>query len=358
MTPAAQHRGAAPPIQRKVSANGSAIALPPQVISLAQLGGQPLPEAVRQKMEQVFGARFGDVRVHVGTQAAALGAHAFTQGSHIHFAPGRYDPTSPHGQRMLGHELAHVVQQRAGRARNPFGSGVAVVHDSALEAEAERLSLRIATIPSRPPLPTVQRTVSLPSGQRAAAHAGGVAQPGLKGALAGLVSGVWSTWNFGWPAVIAGGLAGGIAGYFAGDMVSAKVSPFQPTGARKDNASTQAALEGLRDDKVISGASLMGVIPAGTRDVWKPEARLKVGFRFEWKDSSGKDWHVHGHEPDPSRSGTSSNAANHWTVRIYNGDGEYLLNERFDCSQKKTGEWKDWSKSKAHIARTHIKLAA
>src|SRR5690606_27769182 len=63
-----------------------------------------------------------------------------------------YNPHSAHGQRLLGHELAHVVQQRAGRVRNPFGSGTAVVQDPALEAEAERMGVRAvqAMLPAAP----------------------------------------------------------------------------------------------------------------------------------------------------------------------------------------------------------------
>ena len=38
-----------------------------------------------------------------------------------------------------------MVQQRAGRVRNPLGAGVAVVQDPALEAEAERMGLRAAS---------------------------------------------------------------------------------------------------------------------------------------------------------------------------------------------------------------------
>lgn len=90
-------------------------------------------------MEAVLGANFSDVRIHVGPEASAIGAIAFTWGSDIHFAPGQYNPHTPHGQFLLGHELTHVVQQRAGRVPNPFGSGVAVVQDHALEAEADRL---------------------------------------------------------------------------------------------------------------------------------------------------------------------------------------------------------------------------
>ncbi len=123
--------------------NGTAFPLPAGFDLGAGRPGQPLPPAVQRKMESVFGASFADVRVHVGPQAAAIGAMAFTFGSSIYFAPGQYEPHGPHGQRLLGHELTHVVQQRSGRVRNPFGSGVAVVQDPGLEAEAERMSLRV-----------------------------------------------------------------------------------------------------------------------------------------------------------------------------------------------------------------------
>ena len=102
-------------------------------------GGWPLPRDVMSKMETALGANFSDVRIHVGPEAASIGAIAFTWGSDIHFSPGQYNPHTPHGQFLLGHELTHVVQQRAGRVSNPFGSGVAVVQDQALEAEADRL---------------------------------------------------------------------------------------------------------------------------------------------------------------------------------------------------------------------------
>jgi ribosomal protein S18 acetylase RimI-like enzyme len=108
-------------------------------------GGWPLPRDVQAKMEAALGANFSDVRVHVGPEASAIGALAFTWGSDLHFAPGQYNPHTPHGQFLLGHELAHVVQQRAGRVANPFGSGVAVVQDHALEAEADRLGRMAST---------------------------------------------------------------------------------------------------------------------------------------------------------------------------------------------------------------------
>ena len=140
------------PVASQVSSAGSlrrtGVALQPklhpgvetfQVSLQPKAGGWPLPKEVQAKMEAALGADFSDVRVHVGPEVGAIGAIAFAWGSNIHFAPGYYSPHTPHGQQLLAHELAHVVQQRAGRVRNPYGSGVAVVQDQALEAEADRL---------------------------------------------------------------------------------------------------------------------------------------------------------------------------------------------------------------------------
>jgi ribosomal protein S18 acetylase RimI-like enzyme len=113
-------------------------------LGLTSGGGQPLPDAVRSQMEAALGADFSGVRVHVGPQAERIGAIAFTLGSDVYFAPGRYQPDTMQGQQVLGHELAHVMQQRAGRVRNPLGAGMAVVQDRALEAEADRLGHRAA----------------------------------------------------------------------------------------------------------------------------------------------------------------------------------------------------------------------
>jgi|GEM_PF-6268574 len=106
--------------------------------------GKRMPQTIQARMESVFGTSFGDVRIHEGPEAASIGAFAFTQGSSIFFAPGQYNPNTPGGQRLLGQQLAHVVQQRSGRVRNPFGAGMAVVHDPLLKAEAEMMGSRAA----------------------------------------------------------------------------------------------------------------------------------------------------------------------------------------------------------------------
>jgi hypothetical protein len=127
-------------IQRKTSPGVEAFQVPLRQKS----GGLPIPDQVRAKMETAFGADFSDVRVHVGQEAASLGAIAYTWGTNIHFAPGQYNPNTIQGQKLLGHELWHVVQQRSGRVSNPFGGGVAVVQDHALEAEADRMGIKAA----------------------------------------------------------------------------------------------------------------------------------------------------------------------------------------------------------------------
>ncbi len=131
-------------------ARGNAFQVPSSVNLASPGGGRPLPPTVRQKMESVFNTDFSDVRVHVGPQAQQIGAIAYTLGSNLYFAPGQYNPMSSNGQRLLGHELTHVMQQRAGRVRNPFGSGVAVVQDPGLEAEADLMGMRAAMAPMNP----------------------------------------------------------------------------------------------------------------------------------------------------------------------------------------------------------------
>jgi hypothetical protein len=116
-----------------------AFAVDPAQIGLVSGGGHPLPDALRGKMEAALSAEFSAIRVHVGPQPARIGAIAFTIGTDLYFAPGRYQPDTIQGQQLLGHELAHVIQQRQGRVRSPTGSGIAVVQDRALEAEADRL---------------------------------------------------------------------------------------------------------------------------------------------------------------------------------------------------------------------------
>jgi hypothetical protein len=76
--------------------------------------GVPLPMRERRYFERRVGADLGGVRVHTETSTATrLGARAFAAGRDIGFAPGEWAPDGAEGRRLLGHELAHVVQQGA-----------------------------------------------------------------------------------------------------------------------------------------------------------------------------------------------------------------------------------------------------
>ena len=97
--------------------------------------GTPLLPTTRVQMERALATDFGDIRVFQGPRAGALHARAYAQGNELHFAPGEYRPGTPDGDRLIAHELAHVVQQRAGRV-----AGNGVVDDAMLEAEADRAS--------------------------------------------------------------------------------------------------------------------------------------------------------------------------------------------------------------------------
>ena len=58
------------------------------------------------------------VRIHTGAKAAksanAVNALAYTVGHDIVFGAGQFAPATPNGRRLIGHELAHVVQQSGG----------------------------------------------------------------------------------------------------------------------------------------------------------------------------------------------------------------------------------------------------
>ena len=87
-------------------------------------GGRPLPARVRDFFEPRFGSDLSDVRVHTGADAAeaakAFAARGYAVGRHLVFGAGQFAPGTPAGDRLLAHELAHVV----------YGAHEPVVHRS------------------------------------------------------------------------------------------------------------------------------------------------------------------------------------------------------------------------------------
>jgi len=97
-------------------------------------------------MESRFGHDFSRIRVHADApadeSARALHAHAYSVGSDVVFAQGRYAPRTTEGTRLLAHELTHSVQEQ----RHPADVGaVATISESAdtTEREADRVAERV-----------------------------------------------------------------------------------------------------------------------------------------------------------------------------------------------------------------------
>ncbi|HKP51307.1 MAG TPA: DUF4157 domain-containing protein [Chloroflexia bacterium] len=88
---------------------------PPIVHEVLRSPGQPLDSGVRGLMEPRFGHDFSRVRIHSGPTAEQsardLNANAYTVGHDIVFGAGRFIPGTHEGQRLIAHELTHVVQQ-------------------------------------------------------------------------------------------------------------------------------------------------------------------------------------------------------------------------------------------------------
>lgn len=243
-----------------------AFRLPPNLSNLATAGGQPLPALVRQKMESFFNTGFADVRVHVGTHASSIGALAFTHGSNLYFAPGQYDPTNLKGLRLLGHELTHVVQQRAGRVRNPFGSGIAVVQDGLLEAEADRFGAR-AVMHAGEVLPG---TVSASNRLGHASAAGIQRSPlGSKSIQRTIHQWTGAGWNI---AEI------GTAGSFKKPDTGKPGEYFNDVNGKRGDT-INAVRAGLSDLMMITG-SLKNVDAAWPPDVWNALMKMGDGVNF------------------------------------------------------------------------------
>jgi hypothetical protein len=90
--------------------------VPPIVHDVLRSPGQPLDAGTRAFMEPRFGHDFSHVRVHADARAAesaqAVNALAYAVGHDVVFEANQYAPHSRDGQKLLTHELTHVVQQR------------------------------------------------------------------------------------------------------------------------------------------------------------------------------------------------------------------------------------------------------
>jgi Domain of unknown function (DUF4157) len=123
-------------------------------IDSARGGGQALDKGVGVRMGSALGADLSGVRVHTDPHSdsinRSLGAEAATVGNDIFFSAGSYSPASSGGQKLLAHELTHVVQQggaKANKVQTKLTVGPAGDH---YEQEAETVANKTALWKSSP----------------------------------------------------------------------------------------------------------------------------------------------------------------------------------------------------------------
>src|SRR5215203_6077070 len=126
-------------LERRSADQAEPSAVPPIVDEVLSSPSQPLDPATRAFMEPRLGYDFGHVRIHnderAGESARSVGAFAYTVGNLVVLDRAWYAPHTPKGLHLLAHELAHVVQQRPGGARQ-VPDRIGRANDSA-EREAE-----------------------------------------------------------------------------------------------------------------------------------------------------------------------------------------------------------------------------
>lgn len=130
-------------LQRRSEKQTALAMLPPSVYEVLRTPGRPLDAATRAFMEPRFGHDFSHVRVHTDTKAAesaqAVNALAFTVGRDLVFGERQYAPGTMTGDRLMAHELTHVVQQDSQSAKTDVKLEVGS-EESVWEHEAEHTS--------------------------------------------------------------------------------------------------------------------------------------------------------------------------------------------------------------------------
>jgi hypothetical protein len=112
-------------LQRKEQGVNSVVHEPvPSIVNQALSSpGEPLEPATRAFFEPRFGFDFSDVRLHRDARAfaaaRAVKARAFTAKQDVVFGSGQYEPESGAGQKLLAHELTHVVQKTTNNGSTP-----------------------------------------------------------------------------------------------------------------------------------------------------------------------------------------------------------------------------------------------
>lgn len=104
---------------------------------------EALEPGKKDEMQGLLGEDLSSVTVE-NAQGLGGGAVAATEGERIRVDGGTIDLGTKEGKAILGHELAHVVQQREGKANGEQHKQLGDAHGDALEAEADHVGSRLA----------------------------------------------------------------------------------------------------------------------------------------------------------------------------------------------------------------------
>lgn len=166
---------------KRLSAMAHGATAPPIVHEVLRASGRPLDAGVCAAMEARLGHDFSQVRVHTDGRASesaqAINARAYTTGHDIVFAAGAFAPQTDAGQKLLAHELVHVVQQSSvARLGRPglHSLGMSAAGESA-EREADRMAAHGSLAPQTLGGPMIQRQMD------GAPPAGNPGEQGLEG---------------------------------------------------------------------------------------------------------------------------------------------------------------------------------
>jgi hypothetical protein len=114
--------------------------LPLPKLPNATVDGTKLPASVIGPLKQLYpNEDFDVIKIHEDIPDY-IERDSFTIGNDIHFKPGLYHPSHHVGQEVLGHEIAHVLQERFAKRR-------AAELKAKLETEEARRRLGLISLP-------------------------------------------------------------------------------------------------------------------------------------------------------------------------------------------------------------------
>ncbi len=129
-------------------------------INRARSDGQALDEGVAGSIGRSLNSDFSGVRVHTSPESDnlthVLGAKAFTTGRDIFFREGAYEPATSSGQKLIAHELTHVLQQASGSVESGSNRMTVRAPGDHFENQADHLASAVTSPESQP---NVQRQV-------------------------------------------------------------------------------------------------------------------------------------------------------------------------------------------------------